>query len=222
VKYLRPFTSLFITALTFALSAPAIGQVVTTRISGLIEYNSTTLFEQGKGYTLDFTFDLSTTPGFEIPGKFALFDGAASDIRFNYDNGVYIGTAEKASMWVLNIDVADGFAVGLPFSGVNFPDVDGQSFFNVSGNPVLDLFGAPDILDSNVLVDPSGYSQFIGGDSRVRLRWGPQADILLSASVDHISSRYISKVPEGGAGVLGALAIVAMVALARRANRSAV
>lgn len=195
----------------------AAGQIVYLEVTGIVESTSTnSVFAAGRPYSFRFSFELGTTPT-QTFSDVATYSGAATSIVFNYDAGAYVGTASNLSIWVQNsASGGDGFAVGMPFSGsVNFDPVDGQSLYNGAGTPVLDLFDATgSALSSTALLNlAAGVPQFLsGGDDRLRLRWGSNAEILVVATVDAINSYNGSGTaipePSGGAAVAGGLVML--------------
>lgn len=221
-KALFPNKSGLLLSLSLLLATTTLATPITVHISGTIESADSAMFEVGRGYTFEFTVDTTTPPSLDF-GFFARYDAAATNIKFNYDSGAYVGTAEYLSVWLLDLPEIDGFSIGLPFEGdVSFPLVDGYSLFNVSGNPVIDLVDySGSSLFSTALTDPSGIIGFVSGDDdKLRLRWGADIQRSLVGSVDTVTTTQTPTVPDGGVASVGLPVLFAMILLRRGKART--
>jgi PEP-CTERM motif len=218
----------YIALLACLIASSAIGQVVTYRLKGRILFPTNAPGFKTNGL---YTFDFSIGSPIAVPayGTYKSYGLLATSLKFNYENGTYVGTADAADLRASSYAHGDNFGIGTPFGGnVNFPDVAGQQLLR-SGFSLLNAYdptGAA--FDSLAFIDPSTISQFLGRNATFSIIWGNHASGLplsvIGGSVDVIEniSPTLSPVPEPSTyGLMGSLALAGLIARKMRKRKQA-
>ena len=185
----------YIALLACLIASSAFGQVITYQVKGKVTgVDNAPVFQLGGSYTLDFSFNDSDmfAPDF---GSFKIFP--ALSLKFNYENGAYIGTMDSAYTWAVNYPDGVAFNIVSPFPGnTNFPTVQGNSLLGTIPSTtnysfqILSLYDQTGgSLSANAAIDLSNSSQFADGLwEQFNLQWASVPNVPWSSLVGSVDS----------------------------------